>query len=145
MLIRTDKNDISISRYIKPQVFMKISSKWPQLFLLCKNDGYLGVSKPTYLCACLFHVATQTNMILAKTVLLIKTFLYFITRSCLQYLYTKMQNWSLLAIENAKLITTDITNWQCLVNKIKHTDIKISISDIICIWRLKTFSYMKRV
>lgn len=138
-----NKNDISNSQYIKPQVFIKISFNWPQLFLLCKNDRYLGGwvgSKPTYLCACLFHVATQTNMILAKTILLIQTFLYFITHvfniytpKCKtdHYWSLQMQNW--------------LTNWQCLVNKRKHTDIKISISDIICISRLKNFSYMKRV
>lgn len=154
LLIRMDKDDISNSQYIKPQVFVKISLKiscTPQIFLLYENDEYLGeggggISNPIYLCACLFHVATQTNMILTKTVLLIKMFPYFISSSCLQYLYTKMQNWSLLAITNAKLISTALPYWQCLVNKIKHTDIKISISDIICILRLKPFFfYMKRV
>lgn len=106
LLIRMDKDDIFNSQYIKPQVFVKISCSWPQIFLLYKNDGYLGeggwgISNPIYLCACLFHVATQTNMILTKTVLLIKMFPYFISSSCLQYLYTKtdhywplqMQNW----------------------------------------------------
>lgn len=147
LLIRMDKDDIFNSQYIKPQVFVKISCSWPQIFLLYKNDGYLGeggggISNPIYLCACLFHVATQTNMILTKTVLLIKMFPYFISSSCLQYLYTKMQNWSLLAITNAKLISTAHPYWQCLVNKIKHTDIKISISDIICILRLKPFFFI---
>lgn len=140
LLIRMDKDDISNSQYIKPQVFVKISCT-PQIFLLYENDEYLGegggISNPIYLCTCLFHVATQTNMILTKTVLLIKMFPYFISSSCLQYLYTKMQNWSLLAITNAKLISTALPYWQCLVNKIKHTDMKISISDIICILRLK--------
>lgn len=37
-----DKDDISNSQYIKPQVFVKISCNWPQIFLLYKNDGYLG-------------------------------------------------------------------------------------------------------
>lgn len=41
-----DKDDISNSQYIKPQVFVKISLKiscnWPQIFLLYKNDWYLG-------------------------------------------------------------------------------------------------------
>lgn len=37
-----DKDDISNSQYIKPQVFVKISCSWPQIFLLYKNDGYLG-------------------------------------------------------------------------------------------------------
>lgn len=41
-----DKDDIFNSQYIKPQVFVKISLKiscnWPQIFLLYKNDGYLG-------------------------------------------------------------------------------------------------------
>lgn len=37
-----DKDDIFNSQYIKPQVFVKISCNWPQIFLLYKNDGYLG-------------------------------------------------------------------------------------------------------
>lgn len=37
-----DKDDIFNSQYIKPQVFVKISCSWPQIFLLYKNDGYLG-------------------------------------------------------------------------------------------------------
>lgn len=40
-----DKDDISNSQYIKPQVFVKISLKiscTPQIFLLYENDEYLG-------------------------------------------------------------------------------------------------------